>query len=33
VRLDAVPPGAFAAAVALYVANGERYAEGLRRLV
>ncbi len=31
-RLDAVPEGAFTAAVAMYVANGERYRRELRRL-
>lgn len=32
IRPDALPPDAFAAAVALYVANGHRYREQLRRL-
>jgi carbonic anhydrase/acetyltransferase-like protein (isoleucine patch superfamily) len=32
IRPDAVPPGAFEDAVALYVANGVRYAKELRRL-
>jgi hypothetical protein len=31
-RLDAVPPGAFAVNVATYIANGKRYRQDLRRL-